>query len=291
MRETSKAESLSGLRRSSFLVPAAAALVLSVGVLIPQTYVRAAIVFPVALLLPGYAILVLAFGPNRRLDWVPSLSLSALLSMAFYPLAGLILAAASIALSTKSIVGAVDVLVAAALAVSFLRSRPRTEPPNRATWLPAEPPHSEPVRGINGKRMLILTAAALVLAGLGLVVALHFEPKAASPPYSAFYLTGAWSHLSAPVAATGGTPLRLLVGVTNRTNRLQTYQIEPQVDGAIAWPTRSVTLLPGDTWSGPILGKMPRDRGLHELIVTLTMEPQAAPVGTLTIWLRSTLPY
>ena len=258
-------------------------------VLIPQTYLRAAIVFPIALLLPGYAILLLAFGPHKRLDWVPALSLSALLSMAFYPLAGLLLAAASIAPSTQSMVVAVDVLVAVALAVSFLRSRRRRASVWSTSWVPAEPPHAEQQRGLDGKRMLVLVAATLALGGLGLGVARHFEPKPVPQPYTAFYLTGAWSHPPTPVAARAGTPVNPLFSVTNRTHRPQTYKITPAVDGSIAWPSRTVTLSPGATWTGPLQGAMPAGLGLHELIVKLTMQPQGTAVGSLTLWLQTTL--
>lgn len=291
MRATSRRESQNGLLRpSTLLVPAAAAMLVSVGVLIPQTFVRAAIVFPIALLLPGYAILLLAFGQRRRLGWVPALSLSALLSMAFYPLAGLLLYAASIAPSTMSIVGAVDALVAAALAVSLVRNGRGTGPLDHATWSPTQPPVDEPEQGLDGKRMTILVAVALVLAGLGLVAAPHFEPKASALPYTAFYFTGALSRVSAPVTANGGNPLDVPVAVTNRTRGFQTYQIEPQVDGSIVWPIRTMTLPPGGTWSGSVQGWMPKVIGLHELIIALNMESQGTPVGTLTLWLRSTSP-
>ena len=57
----------------------------------------------------GYVIVLSAFRPARHFDWVPTLSLAVLLSLAFYPLAGLLLAAVSIAPSAESVVGAVDV--------------------------------------------------------------------------------------------------------------------------------------------------------------------------------------
>lgn len=289
-RATPASEAPVRLRPGSFVVPGVAALVLSASVLIPLTSIRAAVVFPVALLLPGYAILLLAFGSNRRLDPIPALALSTLLSMAFYPLASLGLAAASIALSTRNIVGAVDALVAATLLVSFLRGRRLRGLPRPASWLPAEPPHRESERGMDAKRMVVLTAAAVVLAGLAVGLVLHVESKPASLPYTQFYLTGAQSHSSTPPTASGGAPLSLPVGVTNHTHRLQTYRIEPEVDGRSAWPARSVTLPPGGTWTGRVRGRMPADHGLHELIITLTREPQSTPVGSLTVWLRSGLP-
>jgi uncharacterized membrane protein len=276
-------------RPLQLLVPAVAACALSLAVLVPEIYLRAAVAFPIALLLPGYALLLLAFGPNRRLDWLPALSLSALLSMAFYPLAGLLLAAVSIASSTRSAVSAVDVVVAVALVTCALRTR-RQAPGLDNSWLPAEPPRDERTRGIGGRRMLVLVAMTLALAGLGLGAAWRVEPRAMEQPYTAFYLSGAWSHVSTPVAARGRAPLSVVLGVTNHTHRRQSYTIAPTIDRSIAGPTRLVTLLPGATWTGPVRGPKPGDRGLHELVVTLTMSPQGTPVGTLTLWIRTALP-
>jgi uncharacterized membrane protein len=275
--------------RDRFFVPVLAACVLSVCVLVPQTYARAAIVFPIALLLPGYVIVLSVFGPTRHFDWVPTLSLAALLSMAFYPLAGLLLTAVSIAPSTESVVGTVDVLVAATFVVSALRSL-QGPTRHRAPWLPAEPPHDEPTRGMDSWRVLVLTVTALALAGSGLAAAHALEPRPTTQPYTAVYLAGPQSHQPTPVVAASGAPLRVVVGVTNHTQRPQTYRLAPTVDGTGAWPVRTVTLLPGATWSGPLSGTVPTGRGLHELVVKFTMEPRGTAVGALTLWIRTTSP-
>lgn len=278
-------------RHALFIVPSAAALLLSAGVFVPQTAIRAVVVFPIALLLPGYAILLLVFGPNRRLDWAPALSLSALLSLAFYALAGLLLNAASIAFSTESVVVVVDVLVAGALTVGLLRSRQPQGSTIHDAWLPAEPPSPvEGERGINGKRMLALTALTGVLASAALAVALRLEPKPAPPPYAQLYLTGVWSHRSTPVAARSGATLHVTLGVTNRTHATQVYRVEPEVNERIAWSGRAVTLAPGATWTGSVDGRMPSGGGLHELIITVTREPQVTSVGSLTLWLQAVAP-
>lgn len=280
------------VRRSSaqVLVPAVAACALSLGVLVPWVYLRAALVFPVALLLPGYAILLLAFGPGRRFDWVPALALAALLSMAFYPLAALLLAAVSVAPSTRSVIGAVDVLVAASLLACVPRGRRRRAPGADASWLPTEPARDEPEPGMSGRRVLVLVTVALAVGGLGLGVARHVEPKPVAQPYTAFYLTGARSHLSTPVRARAGKPLSVVVGVKNRTHRRQTYRLTPTIDGRAAWPARVVTLAPGAAWTGSVRGPAPGTRGLHELVVALSAKPQGARIGTLTLWLKTTLP-
>lgn len=288
MREAIKRESMSRPWLTSSIVLSAAVVGLSIGVLIPQSIIRAALVAPIALLLPGYAILLLAFGPHRRVDWVPALSLSLVLTTAFYPLAGLLLYAASIALSTRSLVAAVDLLVAGTLVVTFLRSRRHQEPTKQDSWLPAKPPRAlETHRGLDGKRMLALTMFTLVLAGLGLGVALRYAPKSTSSPFTQFYLTGPLSHSSTPLVAKTGAQLRVTLGVTNRTQLPQVYRIEPRVDGTIAWQGLTVTLRPGVTWTGAAEGKMPGGGGLHHLIITIDTEPQATPIGALSLWVQS----
>ena len=269
-----------------FFVPVLAACVLSVCVLIPQTYVRAAIVFPIAVVLPGYVIVLSAFRPARHFDWVPTLSLAVLLSLAFYPLAGLLLAAVSIAPSAESVVGAVDVLVVAAFVVSACRS-PRGALQHRALWLPAQPPDDPAARGMTAPRVLVLTVTALALAGLGLAAAHGLEPRPAAQPYTAVYLAGPQSHQATPLVASAGAPLRVAVGVANHTQRRQTYRLAPAVDGTRVWPARTVALPPGATWTGTLSGTAPAGRGLHELVVKFTTEPRGTAVGTLTLWVQT----
>lgn len=277
---------LSRARTVSYLAMSVAALALSLGVLVPQTLVRASIVFPVAILLPGYALLLLAFGSDRRIDWLPALSMSALLSMAFYPLAGLLLAALSIAPSTLSAAGAVDVLVASVLTIRLLHDGLRSRLVHHPSWLPGEPPKSSTAKiGLSPLRVFILTSLTLILAAIALGVAVHLEPKAVATPFSQFYLTGSWSHVTAPVSTRPGGPLNVSLGITNNTHNTQTYRIEARIDGKTSWPAETVRLPDRAEWAGLLGGEMPREAGLHELIITLQRGDR--PVGTLTLWLEN----
>lgn len=288
MPTRSDTESVSSLKPHSPAVLAVAALVMSLAVLIPQTIVRAAIVLPLALLLPGFAILLLAFGVNRRFDWVPALALSALLSCAYYPLAGLLLAATSVAPSALSAIGAVDVLVAVVILVAYAGPK-RQDSTSRFYWLPAEPPHdSQPGMGVGARGMVALTVGTLILAGVALGVAVHLEPKATPAPFTQFFLAGSSSHLSGPVRAPSGATVDVSLGVTNGTRRWQAYEIQPTVDGRVNWPVRTIVVPPAGTWTGSVHGTMPTMPGLHELILTLRRKPQAEAFESLTMWLRRT---
>ena len=287
------------------LTPALAAGALSGALLVPDTSVRAAIVLPIALLLPGYALLLLAFGPGRRFDWVPGLALSALLSMAFLPLAGLALAAATVPPSTRSAAGAIDAVVVVALVASLARAwRRRGAHPDEA-WLPAAPPaDAGGVRGLGGRGATALVACALALAGLGLAVAPRFEPQARHRRPTRPSPSAARSRPAArpppprcrpcrPPSARRRSPAApaprstLQVAVANHTLRRVTYRLTPLVDGG-AWAARTVMLAPGAVWHAGLAGRMPGGDGLHELVITLSEQPGGRAVGDLTLWLQTT---
>ncbi|HKO25604.1 MAG TPA: hypothetical protein VJY65_12810, partial [Chloroflexota bacterium] len=63
--------------------------VMNLGVLMPLPALRAALTLPLALLVPGYAVLMAAFGHRQRHDAPLTLAFTVLLSMAMYPLVAL----------------------------------------------------------------------------------------------------------------------------------------------------------------------------------------------------------
>src|SRR5918911_4448372 len=97
--------------------------VMNLGVLMPLPALRAALTLPLALLVPGYAVLMAACGHRPRHDAPLTLALTVLLSMATYPLVALALSAAAIPIRTGSVMLSTDGLVAFLVVVALLRTR------------------------------------------------------------------------------------------------------------------------------------------------------------------------
>ena len=191
--------------------------------------------FPLALTVPGYGLVLLALGRARTLDRVPLVALSVIVSIAFYALAGVLLSATSIAISTRNTVIAVDYVTILYIIGSVLRRTPAAGVANG--WMPSEPPAPEAWTGrAAGARLLVIAVAALAIAGVAVGLALHFEPKVAAPPYTQFYLTGSWSQLSSPIRVVGGATLTVPVAVTNQSSESRDYLIARDMDGRAAWP-------------------------------------------------------
>ncbi len=297
----------------------AATAVMSLGVVAPVPLARALLVLPVALLAPGYALLMALFGDARRtgLDLVPLLALSILLSLACYPLLALLLHLAALPIATGTVVGATDAAIMLLLAGSSWRSprhRPGMAPLDVATggaW--------EELRG--GLRFALVVGAA----GLILAVTLRLLPPPASVPYTMFYLTGRSAYLTGPVGARGhrsvglgpgercaararaahraaraaatgaiGT-VDLSIGVTNGSAWRRSYRVAPLLDGVPCWPNQTLSLGPGASWSGHVGGAVPADGALHRLTITLRQpngngQDRAGSVGPLVVWVRGPHP-
>ena len=267
----------------------AGAVILSAGVFIPNLPLRAVVTLPLALFLPGQAILLIAFGPGRRLDWVPALSLGVLLSMAFYPLAGLLLYAASVSPSALSVIASVDVLIVVAASMNQFRSRRQRGGGESVKWMPAPPP-VQTGSGRSDLRIGALVIGTVVVGGLALGLALHFAPKAFTTPYTEFYFAQSSRRGAQPVSQAAGTPLWVDVTVRNETGRRQVYEIEPRVDATSDWKMRLVALSPGAKWTGALRGEMPTRPGLHQLSIVLSSKTESERIGTLTCWLQSVQP-
>ena len=97
--------------------------VMNLGVLVPLPALRAMVTLPLALLVPGYAVMMAVFGHRPRRDAPLTLAFTVLLSMATYPLVALALSAAAIPIRTGSVMLSTDGLVALLVAVAVLRTR------------------------------------------------------------------------------------------------------------------------------------------------------------------------
>ncbi len=102
----------------------AATVVLSIGALLPVPPLRAVVALPLALLVPGCAVVLALFRRRAPLDAAPLLALAVLLSMAFYPLLALALHGVGLPLSSVTVLVGTDTVVLALAALAHERARP-----------------------------------------------------------------------------------------------------------------------------------------------------------------------
>jgi Protein of unknown function (DUF1616) len=258
--------------------------VMNLGVLMPLPALHAAFTLPLALLVPGYAGLMAAFGHRPRHDAPLTLMLAVLLSMAMYPLVALALSAAAIPIRPGSVLLSIDGLVALLVAVAVLRTRRE----RRITTVAVVP--FVTTTGLrspwNGAHGGVLFAALVAIALAVLAAALPLWPAPTDRPYTQFYLAGSWAHLSTIVQVRPHQRLAVELGITNQTHRRQRYHIVPRLDGGPGWPGRTVTVPDGQSWSGSLDGDVPPDGCVHRLSIVLRMGRKGKALSPLTLWVR-----
>jgi hypothetical protein len=260
---------------------------------------------PLALVIPGYAVLYVVFGRNLRPDPIPVVALSILLSLAVYALLALILSALSIGISPGSETAGTDCFILALIGLFVLRKwngetpadwqLPPTETPE--PMLRRMPPEelylqSEERSPLRPTRRNSGWAAAYVggtvLSIIVLIVTLHYTAKPEDVAFTQFYLAGSSAHLGNIVDVPTGASLALMVGITNHTHQAQTYRILPTLDTGIRWPGREIRLAAGRAWSGVLNGPVTMDNCTHRLVLQLSTPQNNGTVATLIVWVRGT---
>jgi uncharacterized membrane protein len=266
------------------LVLLASTAVMTLGVVVPVPLLQVIVTLPIALLAPGYALIGAAFGSRARLDVVPALALSALLSMGSYMLLGLGLYAASIRLSTESVLAGTDGIILLLVAVALLRARLGLPV---ATWpaasFDAVASTRSPWHRVQGG---MLFGSGLAIVAAALFVTMYLLPKSVDPPYTQLYLAGPSSHISSIVQTQPHYKLVVEVGVTNHTHRQHTYRITPLLDDVTRWHERTVTLPVGRTWTGSVSGYVPAGGCVHRLSIALNTPESRGVPARLILWVR-----
>jgi uncharacterized membrane protein len=214
---------------------------------LPQP-VRVAVVAPVILLVPGYA---LQHAVGVRVDRITRLALSAALSLAVVPLAGLAVWALHGTLDAQRVLA---LLAAFAIvpALAALARRPR--------------PAARVAAGggtLGGAvRVAVVAGAAVAL----IAVLLEVLPGAPAERFTQVALAGTWAGLDDAVTVRPGARVVVDVEVTNHTGATAMLLVEPTMKGA-QWRGEAVRLEDGATWRGTVEGAVPRGGCLHRLRV------------------------
>jgi len=289
VREISSAPSVCAL--------VAATVALNLGVAAPVPLLRAVVTLPLALLVPGYAVVLALFGRRLPLDAAPLAALTALLSMAFYPLLALVLYAAGWPLATGSVLAGTDAAILLFTAVAAARMATLHPPLRQAALRPPlvntemeDEESGSASRRPRGPARLALgglgVAAMLILLGAVTVGTTRVLPASPAAPSTAFYLAGRWSRLSSVVSLAPGHRLAVVVGIANNTGRRQVYRLSPLLDGA-RWRAVMVTLPAGATWTGTVAGPVPAGGCLRRLSLTLHSGDSRVALRPLVLWVQA----
>ena len=276
-------------RTAIWLVVATAGLAIGSG--LPVAPLRLLVATPLALLVPGWALLLIAFdGAPPAL--LPPPMLAAVLSLGAYPLLAVGLGLGGRALSRQSVLAAIAALVLVALAVALCRGLMATPPDH------AQGPGGRAVRGTGvaryawrtGGQRERATPATYVIAALAAVAlalaALRLLPQAPPSPYTALSLAGRWAQLDSVVAQTGGT-VTVPLQIVNHTGSAEVYRMRVDVDGRVEGGARIFRLASGATWEGTVTSAAAQDGRIHRLRIAVDAGPSQQ---ALTIWVRGEAP-
>jgi hypothetical protein len=228
------------------------------------------VTLPLALLLPGHAVLAAADRPERALGTGGRIALRVVLSMAVVALT--VLAVGSVVgVSRASVVAGVWAVTSIAALASWNREVPtRAETPG---------PH-----WTQSGVVLALTALVAFVVVVGALVLL---PDPLDTPYSRLSVTGTSKVSGSPIVVDRGTTASVRVQVENGTGATRSYRVIPAIDGGALWKAPKVRLQPGERWTGTIEGKIPADACVSRLTVALASDGEPAGVAPLVLYIRN----
>ncbi len=269
---------MSDYRRAAAVLVIAAAL-LTGGVFVPVGAIRVLIVLAPALVLPG-AGLLFGLGVLRgRWDPVPTLALCVIVSLAFYPLAGLLIYEIGIRLSTVSVVVEVDVFILLMLALgSVMEGQRGHDGPPLMRALPED--------DADRRRWGVWLAAVSVACAAVVVLGFLLLPKEVPAPYTAFYFTGSTATLNGTITMAAGTQLVAPVAVNNRSGATADYLISAKLQGIASAPDRQVSVPPSGTWTGSVVTTVDQPGCLLQLVIDLLNRDGGSKVASLDLWIQ-----
>lgn len=231
---------------------------------------KSIVTFPLAMVLPGHALLAALDRPDRGIGTGGRIALRIVLSMAAISLSVLIVGSA-VGVSRASAVAAIWMFTSLAALAAWNRDVPSRAESMGPRWTQS---------GV----VLVLTAVVGVVVVIGALVVL---PQPRQDPYSRISVTGTSKASGSPIVVRSGTSASVRVQVENGTGKQQTYRIVPAIDGGALWKAPKVELGPGERWSGTIEGKIPKGACVSRLTVALAANAKPAGVAPLVLYIRN----
>jgi uncharacterized membrane protein len=248
------------------------ALVLTTTAALPPGAPRAALALPIALVLPGCALVAVLLRQERR-DPALALAAGGIVSVAFYALVSLVLYGLGIRITVTSVILSVDVVVAGAATLLLLRPLHRRERDTQRTWA-----------------LAAVASAAALAALLAVTAARVFVPPSPAPlGFSSLSFDGTWAQAQGAPQLAAGRRLRFAVRLGNETDRAQQYQLVASLGGR-TWQTRTARLGSGRASTVGFDGVAPAGACSRRLSVVLFDGPPRRRLTSVTMQLRSAAP-
>lgn len=246
-----------------------ASALLAVVALIPSA-IKAPVTLPLALLLPGHALLAALGRPDRGLGTGGRVALRVVLSLAAISL--VVLAVGSVlGVSRATVIGSTWAFTSVAAMVSWDREVPTVQ-------------ESAGQRFTQSGVFLLLTAVVSVIVVVG---ALIFLPQPRSVAYSSISVAGTTKTSGSPLRIRTGRTATVQVAVFNGTGKTMNYRVIPAIDGGAAWSAPKVHLAPGERWSGTVKGRIPKEACLSRLTIALAANGKDSGVKPLVLYVRN----
>ena len=222
------------------------------GVFIPVEY--RFVMWPLAVFVPGHAIVCALFGDHLDFGGVRRVGLSMALTLAAYPmmaLTGLVLGRTW----THATVIAGTLILTLGCAFVVRRRTVRT----RQGWA-SEPGRVEEAAEVGPSRVriseLLLPGASIGLALLIAWASVSVFPRKAPDAFSSIALEGTWALTARAVPANPSNDVSVTFRVDNETNRAQEYIIRSGIVDGPEWETKRQILEPGQAWVDTVSGRV-----------------------------------
>ncbi|MGO9876348.1 MAG: hypothetical protein ACLPVY_21450 [Acidimicrobiia bacterium] len=262
----------------SALAIIAAIACLTATALLPAGVARGVLGVPLALVIPGWAMLSI-LRIDLRLEPLLRLALTVMITLACYPLLVLLIAALQFKITHSAVIVAVDALLLLCAAVIAVRDGAMRKRFQRN----AEDLGSVRVRGADLSVVAVLVtvaAAAALLAGTWALA-----PHQAPGPYASIAFTGANAQIDKIVTVDSSSLLRVTVTVTNASPHAERFSLTGVPDGARAWSPRTVQVPAHGLWSGTLTGVVIADGCARRLRVE-ARSPDHQPIF-VDLWFSS----
>lgn len=246
-----------------------AAGVLLVAALLPWA-IKSVITFPLALLLPGHALLAALDRPDRELSGGARVALRVVLSMATISLVVLVTGAV-FGVDRFSVLIGVWLFCTIAAFLAWGQEPVATRSDGHHRWTQSG----------------VLLALTGVVAVIVIALALAVLPEPRDQSFSSLALTGTTKASGFPLRVRSGTTAELEVEVRNGTRARRTYRVIGAIDGGAAWDAPDVVLDPGERGTVKVKGPIPKDACLSRLRLSLSANRQDAGVRPLIVYVRN----
>ncbi len=225
--------------------------------------IRALVVVPIMLLLPGWLAWVAVFGRRRPADPVVAITFAVALGMGVLIVNGLVVNTIGVRLSAFSLVAGPGVISCALLAIGRVRG---ADPSVRLS--------SARVPELTGLTVAVCCALAVAVAAV--TYAAERLPNAASPPFTEVSFAPTFAQRQQPLHVVPGQHVDLPIEVRLHGVGRAQYHVVTSVDGARAATTPYTITAP--LWKGTVLVIAPSGRCLHQ--VRIVFEPQGPGAKT-----------